>query len=115
MSDLCDSFNYFGLVIRQVQSFSFQYGIDGTVASDLGSGSTLPMDHLPGPAMIGAIAMVHGKNGFFMSAGGFEYNLALICLSAHILMMMMFAAAEKRVKKPTIIPIPPRHPPTATR
>jgi putative oxidoreductase len=30
--------------------------------------------------MIGAIAMVHGKNGFFLSAGGFEYNLALIGL-----------------------------------
>lgn len=25
--------------------------------------------------MIGAIATVHGKNGFFLSAGGFEYNL----------------------------------------
>jgi putative oxidoreductase len=30
--------------------------------------------------MLGAIAMVHGKNGFFMSSGGFEYNLALIGL-----------------------------------
>jgi putative oxidoreductase len=30
--------------------------------------------------MIGAIAMVHGKNGFFQSQGGFEYNLALIGL-----------------------------------
>lgn len=30
--------------------------------------------------MLGAIATVHGKNGFFMSAGGFEYNLALIGL-----------------------------------
>ncbi len=30
--------------------------------------------------MLGAIAMVHGKNGFFLSAGGFEYNLALIGL-----------------------------------
>jgi putative oxidoreductase len=29
--------------------------------------------------MIGAIAMVHGKNGFF-APGGFEYNLALIGL-----------------------------------
>lgn len=35
--------------------------------------------------MIGAIAMVHGKNGFFMSNGGFEYNLALIGLLAPIL------------------------------
>lgn len=30
--------------------------------------------------MIGAIAMVHGKNGFFLSDQGFEYNLALIGL-----------------------------------
>jgi putative oxidoreductase len=32
--------------------------------------------------MIGAIVMVHGKNGFFMQNGGFEYNLALIGLLA---------------------------------
>ncbi len=30
--------------------------------------------------MLGAIALVHGKNGFFLSNGGFEYNLALIGL-----------------------------------
>jgi putative oxidoreductase len=30
--------------------------------------------------MLGAIAMVHGKNGFFLSDQGFEYNLALIGL-----------------------------------
>jgi putative oxidoreductase len=30
--------------------------------------------------MIGAIAMVHGKSGFFQQNGGFEYNLALIGL-----------------------------------
>jgi putative oxidoreductase len=43
--------------------------------------------------MIGAIAMVHGKNGFFMGTGpdstmsqsGFEYNLALIGLLAPIM------------------------------
>ncbi len=35
--------------------------------------------------MIGAINMVHGKNGFFLSDGGFEYNLALIGLLASIL------------------------------
>jgi putative oxidoreductase len=35
--------------------------------------------------MIGAIAMVHGKNGFFLSKGGFEYNLALIGLLLPIL------------------------------
>jgi len=30
--------------------------------------------------LLGAIAMVHGQNGFFMSNGGFEFNLALIGL-----------------------------------
>jgi putative oxidoreductase len=35
--------------------------------------------------MIGAIAMVHGKNGFFLDKSGFEYNLALIGLLAPIL------------------------------
>jgi uncharacterized membrane protein YphA (DoxX/SURF4 family) len=43
--------------------------------------------------MIGAIAMVHGKNGFFLGQGpestlssaGFEYNLALIGLLAPVL------------------------------
>lgn len=30
--------------------------------------------------MLGAIALVHGKNGFFSSDSGFEYNLALIGL-----------------------------------
>ena len=35
--------------------------------------------------MIGAIATVHGKNGFFLSNQGFEYNLALIGLLAPIL------------------------------
>ena len=36
--------------------------------------------------MIGAIAMVHGKNGFFSSGGGFEYNLTLIGLLLPILL-----------------------------
>jgi putative oxidoreductase len=36
--------------------------------------------------MIGAIVKVHGANGFFMSAGGFEYNLALIGLLVPILL-----------------------------
>ena len=35
--------------------------------------------------MIGGIAMVHGKNGFFLDKDGFEYNLALIGLLAPIL------------------------------
>ncbi|MBX3415683.1 MAG: DoxX family protein [Pirellulales bacterium] len=36
--------------------------------------------------MLGAIGMVHGKNGFFMSNGGFEYNLALIGLLTPIML-----------------------------
>jgi putative oxidoreductase len=35
--------------------------------------------------MFGAIGMVHGKNGFFLSTNGFEYVLALIGLLAPIL------------------------------
>ncbi len=35
--------------------------------------------------MIGAIQTVHGKNGFFLDKGGFEYNLALIGLLVPIL------------------------------
>jgi putative oxidoreductase len=35
--------------------------------------------------MIGAICKVHGPKGFFLSNGGFEYNLALIGLLAPIL------------------------------
>lgn len=35
--------------------------------------------------MIGAIALVHGKNGFFMQNRGYEYNIALIGLALPIL------------------------------
>jgi putative oxidoreductase len=35
--------------------------------------------------MLGAIAMVHGQHGFFLSDNGFEYNLALIGLLVPIL------------------------------
>ncbi len=35
--------------------------------------------------MFGAIWMVHGKNGFFASSGGFEFNLALLGLLFPIL------------------------------
>jgi putative oxidoreductase len=35
--------------------------------------------------MLGAIALVHGKNGFFAQNQGFEYNLALIGLCLPIL------------------------------
>ena len=37
--------------------------------------------------MIGAIAMVHGKNGFFMQNQGFEHNLALIGLLVPTLLL----------------------------
>lgn len=37
--------------------------------------------------MLGAIATVHGKNGFFLDKGGFEYNLALIGLLVPILLL----------------------------
>lgn len=51
--------------------------------------------------MIGAIAMVHGKNGFFMSAGGFEYNLAIIGLLAPILI-----AGPGRIAIGRFLPLP---------
>lgn len=35
--------------------------------------------------MLGAIAMVHAKNGFFLSQQGFEYNFALIGLLIPVL------------------------------
>lgn len=37
--------------------------------------------------MIGAIVMVHGRNGFFLQNQGFEYNLALIGLLLPILLV----------------------------
>ena len=36
--------------------------------------------------MLGAIYLVHGKNGFFLNNDGFEFNLALIGLLAPILL-----------------------------
>lgn len=36
--------------------------------------------------MLGAIATVHGKNGFFLQNGGFEYNLSLIGLLVPVLL-----------------------------
>jgi putative oxidoreductase len=52
--------------------------------------------------MIGAIVLVHAKNGFFASANGFEFNLALIGLSLVILLagpgpFSMVRALLKRV------------------
>ncbi|MFN0197663.1 MAG: DoxX family protein [Planctomycetaceae bacterium] len=37
--------------------------------------------------MFGAIALAHGKNGFFLQNGGFEYNLALIGLLLPIMLI----------------------------
>lgn len=37
--------------------------------------------------MLGAIGMVHGKNGFFLADKGFEYTLALIGLLLPILLI----------------------------
>lgn len=59
--------------------------------------------------MIGAIQMVHGKNGFFMGKGpestlataGFEYNLALIGLLAPILI-----AGPGRIAIGRYLPLP---------
>lgn len=53
--------------------------------------------------MIGAIAMVHGKNGFFLSNQGFEYNLALIGLLAPILI-----AGPGRLSLGRFLPLPKR-------
>jgi putative oxidoreductase len=69
--------------------------------------------------MIGAIAMVHGKNGFFMGKGpeslmkdaGFEYNLALIGLLVPILlcgpgrlsMGRLFMPKSHRTGRPLIV------------
>src|SRR5436189_5181652 len=36
--------------------------------------------------MLGAIGMVHGKNGFFLQNQGFEYNVALIGLLVPVLL-----------------------------
>jgi putative oxidoreductase len=51
--------------------------------------------------MVGAINMVHGKNGFFLSDGGFEYNLALIGLLAPI-----FIAGPGRLTVSRFLPLP---------
>ncbi|MBN2446188.1 MAG: DoxX family protein [Phycisphaerae bacterium] len=51
--------------------------------------------------MIGAIATVHGKNGFFLSAGGFEYNLALMGLAAPIMI-----AGPGRIAIGRLLPLP---------
>jgi putative oxidoreductase len=37
--------------------------------------------------MLGAIEMVHFKNGFFIQNGGFEYNIALVAMLLPILIV----------------------------
>jgi putative oxidoreductase len=37
--------------------------------------------------MAGAIAMVHGKNGFSLGQGGFEYNFVLIAVAAGVILL----------------------------
>jgi putative oxidoreductase len=56
--------------------------------------------------MIGAIATVHGKNGFFADKGGFEYNLALIGLLVPILL-----AGPGKYSIGRLLPLP-KSPPT---
>jgi putative oxidoreductase len=51
--------------------------------------------------MCGAIGMVHGQHGFFLSAGGFEYNLALIGLLAPVLI-----AGPGRITLGRCLPLP---------
>jgi putative oxidoreductase len=51
--------------------------------------------------MVGAIAKVHGQNGFFLSDGGFEYNLTLIGLLAPILI-----AGPGRFAVGRLLPLP---------
>jgi putative oxidoreductase len=51
--------------------------------------------------MIGAIVMVHGKNGFLLSDGGFEYNLALIGL-----LVPIFLAGPGRFAIGQFLPLP---------
>src|SRR5947209_4397382 len=50
--------------------------------------------------MLGAIAMVHGENGFF-APKGFEYNLALIGLLAAVLI-----AGPGRIALGRLLPLP---------
>ncbi len=54
--------------------------------------------------MLGAIALVHGKNGFFLGAKpGFEFNFALIGLLASVLI-----AGPKRFAVGRLLPFPKR-------
>jgi putative oxidoreductase len=60
--------------------------------------------------MIGAIALVTGKNGFFAQTKGFEYNLALIGLSAAVLIAGPghFALSHLLLRRPPMASAPRR-------
>jgi len=51
--------------------------------------------------MVGAIWMVHGKNGFFLANSGFEYNLALIGL-----LVPTFLAGPGMLSIGRVLPLP---------
>jgi putative oxidoreductase len=61
--------------------------------------------------MIGAIATVHGANGFFSQKGGFEYNLALIgllvptllCGAGRISIGRLFLPRSARSGRPYVV------------
>ena len=53
--------------------------------------------------MGGAIAMVHGKNGFFLDKMGYEFNLALIGL-----MLPILIAGPGRLALARLLPLPQR-------
>lgn len=36
--------------------------------------------------MLVAVILIHGKNGFFLNTGGFEYNLALIAMALSLIL-----------------------------
>jgi uncharacterized membrane protein YphA (DoxX/SURF4 family) len=59
--------------------------------------------------MIGAMAQVQGKNGFFQGKGGFEYNLALIGLLLPLLIagpgkivVARFMPKSRRIRRPIL-------------
>ena len=51
--------------------------------------------------MLGAIVLVHGKNGFFLNNSGYEFNLALIGLALPVLI-----AGPGRFSLGRLLPLP---------
>jgi putative oxidoreductase len=54
--------------------------------------------------MLGAIAMVHGQNGFFLSDQGYEFNLALIGLLLPVLIAGPGRYAVSHLLAPRSVP-----------